>query len=70
MQCKDTNFWYKCFSMQSVKQSQPFKTYGHTALLPWRQSPATCSALKKILKASDALVIAEKEEVENLPREC
>jgi hypothetical protein len=58
------------FFMQSVEQSQPFKTSGHTALLPWKQSPARCSALKKILKASDASVIAEKEEVENLPREC
>jgi len=56
--------------MLSVKQLQPFKTSGHTALLPWRQSPARCSALKKILKANDASVIAEKEEAENLPREC
>jgi hypothetical protein len=58
------------FLMQSVEQSQAFRTSGQTVLLPWRQSSAKCSELKKILKANDASVIAEKEEAENLPREC
>jgi len=57
---KRYQFPVQMFFMQSVEQSQPFKTSGHNALLPWRQSPVRCSALNKILKASDASVIAEK----------
>jgi len=47
-------FYAKCGTITTLQDSD------HTALLPWRQSTARCSALKKILKASDASVTAEK----------
>jgi len=33
--------------MQSVKQSQPFKTSGHTALLPWEAKPSKMFSIEE-----------------------